>query len=157
MRMAQRLSDSLCASMTFPDLRRLRERSVRQSAGAEPPFFTLHSAPLCDNSVILLPCGVSHTGKCTSDCCLPFPCIHAQTMQHCQHPHTASKFSNMTWAGQQSATLCLWCSRMKTTNVFRHLLELQNPHLTIFCTYNKTFICEVILHACQSLSSSYDH
>jgi hypothetical protein len=30
------------------------------------------------------------------DCCLPFPCIHAQTMQHCQHPHTASNFSNLT-------------------------------------------------------------
>jgi hypothetical protein len=29
-------------------------------------------------------------------CCLPFPCIHEQTMQHCQHPHTASKFSNLT-------------------------------------------------------------
>jgi hypothetical protein len=47
------------------------------------------------------------------DCSLPFPCIHAQTMQHCQHPHTASDFSNLTWAGQQSATLCLWCSCMK--------------------------------------------
>jgi hypothetical protein len=75
-------------------------------------------------------------------------------MQHCQHPHTASNFSNLTWAGQQSATLCLWCSRMETTNVLHHLLVLQNPHLTIFCTYNKTFHCEVVLHACQSLSSS---
>jgi hypothetical protein len=75
------------------------------------------------------------------DCCLPFPCIHAQTMQHCQHPHTstASNLSNLTWAGQQSATLCLWCSRMKTTNVLRHLLVPQIPHLTVFCTYNKTF------------------
>jgi hypothetical protein len=85
------------------------------------------------------------------DCCLPFPCIHAQTMQHCQHPHTASNFSSLTWAGQQSATLCLWCSRMKTTNVLRHLLVPQNPHLAI---YNKTFHCEVIFHVCQSLSSS---
>jgi hypothetical protein len=90
------------------------------------------------------------------DCCLPFPCIHAQTKQHCQHPHTASNLSNLTWAGQQSATSCLWRSRMKTTDVLRHLLVLQNPHLTIFCTYNKTFHCEVVLHACQSLTSSYD-
>jgi hypothetical protein len=30
------------------------------------------------------------------DCCLPIPCIRAQTMQHCQHPHTASNFSNLT-------------------------------------------------------------
>jgi hypothetical protein len=30
------------------------------------------------------------------DCCLPFPCIYAQTMQHCQHPYTASNFSNLT-------------------------------------------------------------
>jgi hypothetical protein len=36
------------------------------------------------------------------DCCLPFPCIHEQTMQHCQHPHIASNLSNWTWGGQQS-------------------------------------------------------
>jgi hypothetical protein len=41
------------------------------------------------------------------DCCLPFPCMHAQIMQHCQHPHIASNFLNLTWAGQHSATLCL--------------------------------------------------
>jgi hypothetical protein len=52
------------------------------------------------------------------DCCLPFPCIHAQTMQHCQHSHTASSLSILTWAGQQSATMCLWYSRTRTTNAF---------------------------------------
>jgi hypothetical protein len=31
-----------------------------------------------------------------NDCCRPFPCIHAQIMQHCQHPHTASNLSNLT-------------------------------------------------------------
>jgi hypothetical protein len=67
------------------------------------------------------------------DCCLPFPCIYAQTMQHCQHPHTAINLSNSTWASQQSATLCLWHSRTKTTNAFRHLLVPQNPHITVFC------------------------
>jgi hypothetical protein len=66
MRMAQRLSDSLCASMTFPDLRRLRERNERQGCGGGASVLTLHSAPLCCSSIILLPCGVSHTGKRTS-------------------------------------------------------------------------------------------
>jgi hypothetical protein len=53
------------------------------------------------------------------DCCLPIPCIHAQTMQHCQHPHTASNLSNLTWAGQQIATLCLWyiCQHLKSLNL----------------------------------------
>jgi hypothetical protein len=49
MRMDQRFSGSLCASMTFPDLGRLRERSERQGCGAS--VLTLHSAPLCYNSV----------------------------------------------------------------------------------------------------------
>jgi hypothetical protein len=66
MRMAQRLSDSLCASMTFPDLRRLRERNERQGCGGGASVLTLHSAPLCCSSIILLSCGVSHTGKRTS-------------------------------------------------------------------------------------------
>jgi hypothetical protein len=35
------------------------------------------------------------------------PCIHAQTIQRCQHPHAASNLSYLTWSGQQSATLCL--------------------------------------------------
>jgi hypothetical protein len=56
------------------------------------------------NTVALVP--LLHCPRLSQyDCCLPFPCIHAQTMQHCQHPHTASNFSNLTWAGQQSATL----------------------------------------------------
>jgi hypothetical protein len=46
----------------------------------------------------------------------------------------------------------------KTTNVLRHLLVPQiDPHPTVFCTYDKTFHCELMLHAYQSLSSSYDH
>jgi hypothetical protein len=73
------------------------------------------------------------------DCCLPFPCIHAQTMQHCQHPHTASNLSNLTWAGQQSATLCLWCSRMKTTNNNVH--NLLYYHVTALCH------CRMVLNA----------
>jgi hypothetical protein len=50
------------------------------------------------------------------DCCLPFSCIHAQTMQHCQHPHIALNLSLVTWIGQQSATLCLWYPCMQTAN-----------------------------------------
>jgi hypothetical protein len=46
----------------------------------------------------------------------PSPCIYAQTMQHCQHPHTEANLSNLTWSGQQSATLYLSYSRMRTTN-----------------------------------------
>jgi hypothetical protein len=55
-------------------------------------------------------------------------------------------------AGQQSVTLCLWCFHMKTTNVLRHLLVPQNPHLTVSCTCDKSFHSEVLLHAYQSLS-----
>jgi hypothetical protein len=66
MRMSQRLSGSLCASMTFPDLRRLRARSVRQGCGSGASVLALHSAPLSFSTVVVLPCGVSHTGKRTS-------------------------------------------------------------------------------------------
>jgi hypothetical protein len=49
----------------------------------------LHPSPLlglADSGLIMLHCSrLSHY-----DSCLPFPRIHAQSLLHCQHPHTAS-------------------------------------------------------------------
>jgi hypothetical protein len=42
------------------------------------------------------------------DCCLPFPCIYALTMQHCQHPNTASNFSNSCLIGLSFALCLQW-------------------------------------------------
>jgi hypothetical protein len=66
------------------------------------------------------------------------------TSSHC------IRFLKLDMGRPAKRNLVSWCSRMKTTSVLRHLWVPQNPHLTIFCTYNKTFHCEVILHACQS-------
>jgi hypothetical protein len=92
----------------------------------------MHALFMSDGIVTLLHC----LRLSQYDCRLPFPCIHAQTMQHCQQPHTASNFSNFTWAGQKSATLCLWCSRMKTTNGSIHDRERYfnvMPHNILAC------------------------
>jgi hypothetical protein len=59
------LSRQLCASNTFLDLRRLRVWRERQGCGGGAPALTLYSAPVFCYSVLLLPCGVSHTGKRT--------------------------------------------------------------------------------------------
>jgi hypothetical protein len=41
---------------------------------------------------------------------------------------------------------------MKTTDVHTHLLVPQNPYLTVFCTCDNTFHCEMVLHDYQPLS-----
>jgi hypothetical protein len=76
-------------------------------------------------------------------------------MQHCQHLHTAPNLSNLTWAGQQSATVYLK-KRYENNKCSLSSFGATNRQLTAFCTDDKTFHCEVTLHAYQSLSSSYD-
>jgi hypothetical protein len=72
-------------------------------------------------------------------------CIHSS----CNTTNSASsqciKSLKHDMGRQQSATLCVWYSCMKTTHVPRHLMLPQNPHLTVLCTCEKTFHCKVVL------------
>jgi hypothetical protein len=71
MPMARRLSRELCASNTFLDLRRLRERRERQglrrrSPRSHPVFCTCVLLLSSSNTLWRQPHGQAHTGKCTS-------------------------------------------------------------------------------------------